>query len=180
MAGPANGITVGATIDYLVATLTTGATITDGYGRVTVIPPISTVNQYVEVADNMPTTSDGAWVIVGRQSVEDGSVGAGELQYLELGGVHIEETYTVAVICKVVLDSGSQQDARNQVIALFNHLVRLLHADPGLGGIIRSGRVALASRYALGQTQDLADMGAGGTVTAEIHSNLEVTNSFIP
>ena len=179
MASPAGdrlmGTSIGAAIDYLVAGLTNGKTV----GAVT-IPPLTSINPVVEVADNLPQTASGVWVIIGRTDTTAGTAGTGTNTYVELGATRIEEQYTLPGLVYVETSGPGQKAARDAAIALYDGVVRLVHADPTLGGLLERGRVGLVSSLGLTQTDDDHDAAGAGGVVAQIHFDLQIQNTYIP
>lgn len=160
------GTSIGAAIDYLVAGLP---------ARLALIEPM------VIVADNWPDKESRSFVVIGHTSPDSGAAADGEDQYLELGALRVEESYSIACYVDVIRNGPAQKPARDAAIALFDGVVAFVHADMTLGGLITRGRFAMASKVQLSQTQDVTDTGEAGLLRrAVISFEIAVHNSYIP
>jgi hypothetical protein len=159
------GTSIGRVIDYLVAGLA---------GPLTALDPLA------RVVDNQPNADSESWVVIGRASDEQATVGNAETVYTELGAGRIEESYTLPGYVQVYRSGPSQKPARDAAIVLFDGIVKFVYADPTLGGIITRGRVGVVSRMSLTQTQDDDDTGGGDLRLAAIEFELAIKNSYIP
>lgn len=159
------GTSIGAVIDYLVAGLPA---------------PLAAIDPLVRVVDNQPNADSDSWVNVGRSADDHGAAGDPENVYTELGAGRIEETYTLPGYVQVYRPGPAQKPARDAAIALIDGIVRFVHADPTLGGILTRGRVGIMSRLSLTQTEDDDDTGGGDLRLALIGFELTIRNTYIP
>lgn len=174
------GSSFGQAIDYLLTVCRAGFTGTDPYGAALAIPSLLTIEPTADVADNLPDTQSGVWVVIGRTGPTDDSGTNATAAYEVLGRQRITESYEIGVEFVVYGDGPDQKPVRDRVIALFDGFVKLVWADPTLGGVLQQGRVGLVSRYTYSQPQAGADQNAGALMVASIAATLTINNSYIP
>lgn len=176
------GTSIGAAIDHLVTTFTNGFTGTDIYQNPLTVPSLPSINSTVEVVAVSPTTDDGCWVVVGRSDFQSESQIAATAQYQVLGRQRIEESYSLPCFILVFGQGPDWGPVRDQALALFDGAIKLVWADPTLGGILQDGRISLVDQFHLEQydptTEDTTSSGAA--VGASVSFSLQVENSYIP
>lgn len=160
------GTVIGAAIDYLVNGLP---------GVLTPIDPI------VYVADNEPAYQTQSLVVVGRQGPQSGVAANGADEYRELGAARLDEAWSLDLYIQCFRPGPAQKPARDAVLALYDGLIKFLHSDPTLDGIVLMGRYAQVGRTQLTQTQDDADTGTSGDLRmAQISLEIAIPNTYIP
>lgn len=176
------GTSIGAAIDYLVGIFGSGFTGTDIYGHALTVPALSTINAGVEVADTFPSTDGGVWVIVGRSAADVESQVVAQAQYQVLGRQRITESYELPGWVGVYGAGPDQKTTRDQCLALFDGVTKLVWADPTLGGVLQDGRISLVSQFTLDQPDEPSDSStsSGGGVAASVSFGLQVENSYVP
>jgi hypothetical protein len=107
-----------------------------------------------------------------------GRSGTGTASTRSLGGERIEEDYTLPCFVHVILDGSVQKPARDAAIALFDGIVRVVHADPTLGGISREGPVGLASPAVVDADAERRRHRGGDRDAAT--SSIDIHNTYIP
>lgn len=170
------GTSMGAAIDYVLASLRSGVTTPDGV----VVPPLTAVDPSAAVYDNTPASTSETQVVVGRTSPDSGAAGDVDWEYTTLGAARIEESYTIPGYIAVWRPGPDQKPARDAAIALTDGVVRLIHADPTLGLLLQMGRIARVAKVVLHQTQDDEDTAGGGYMYACVDFELAVQNTYIP
>jgi hypothetical protein len=176
------GTSIGAAIDHIITVCQDGYTGLDATGRTQLtIPPLSTIAPSVEVADNYAEQSDGPWVIIGRASADEDSDLSAQAQYDVLGQQRISETYSIPGVIIVYGDGGTQKPVRDQAIALFDGVVKLIWADPTLGGVLDQGRIGILSQFTLTQStpQQNGSTSAAG-LSAEVSFQVQISNTYRP
>ena len=173
---------IGAAIDYLVGIFTTGFVGKDIYGNPLTVPALSTINPLVEVADNIPQTDSGAWVVVGRSDPGTESQVSATAQYQVLGRQRITESYQLPGMILVYGSGPDQKTTRDAALALFAGVNKLVWADPTLGGVLQDGRIGMVAGFTFSQPDDPTDSStsSGGGVAASVAFDLQVENSYIP
>lgn len=176
------GTTIGATIDYLVNRFTNGFTGTDPYRAALVVPALSTIDPLVEVANVSPVTGSGSWLIVGRADLGSESEVSATAQYQVLGRQRISEAYSVPCMILVFGSGPDWSTVRDTALALFDGAVKIVWADPSLGGILQQGRIGVVDQFSLTQYDPSTDdaSSSGAAVGAAVSFALQVENSYIP
>jgi hypothetical protein len=160
------GTSIGAALDYLIDELPSA---------------LGAIVPEVVVADGWPEQISDSYVVIGRTNVEDASAADGNLEWIYVGQGRIEETYQLPGYIECTRPGPSQKPARQAVLDLWDGLVKFIHDDPSLGGLIDSGRVALPSMLSLGQTADAGDTGASGQERrAVLPFEIRVQHTYIP
>ena len=180
-AGRLMGTSIAAAIDYLVTNLRSGRTVQHPlYGQL-VVPALNTIDPNVEVADNFLTSTDSPWVAVGRTTLDDDNGVDADAQYLVLGAQEIEESYTIPVLVMVEQDGTDQKTCRDAAVALYDGIVRLVWADPSLGGLLRRGRIAMVSNLAMTQPPPNPDSGtaSGAAVSTTVSLSIQIKNTYL-
>lgn len=176
------GTSIGSVIDHLVNLFTHGYDGQDLYEQPLTVPPLTAINRKVEVADTRPTKSGGVWVIVGRQSVEQESEITAQAAYQVLGRQRISESYTLPGHVLVYGPGPDPKPVRDTAIALFDGVVKLIWADPTLGGVLQDGRIGMVSEFSFGQPDpDTGDqVSSGAALAAVVTFGIQIENSYIP
>ncbi len=176
------GTSIGGAIDYLVRIFGSGFTGKDIYGNALTVPALSAINPLVEVADNIPLTDSGAWVVVGRHDPQSESQVTASASYQILGRQRITEQYELPGVILVYGSGPDQKTVRDQCLALHDGVVKLVWADPTLGGVLVDGRIGFVSQFTFSQPDDPTDSStsSGGGVAATMSFGLQVENSYVP
>ena len=160
------GTSVGAAIDYIVATLT---------------PAVIAVDPAAIVVDNDPMFSSQSIVVIGRTDPENAMAGDGSQMIINLGALERQEDYVIPCFISVYRQGPAQKPARDAAIALFDATAHMIAADVTLGNLLRKGRRAEIARMQLVQTRDSNDTGdAGAMRLAIIVFDIHVTNTYVP
>ena len=160
------GTSVGAAIDYIVATLT---------------PAVLAVDATAIVVDNDPMFSSQSIVVIGRTDPENAMAGDGSQMIVSLGALERQEDYVIPCFISVYRQGPAQKPARDAAIALFDATAHMIAADVTLGNLLRKGRRAEIARMQLVQTRDSNDTGdAGAMRLAIIVFDIHVTNTYVP
>ena len=118
------GTSVGAAIDYIVATLT---------------PAVIAIDATAVVVDNDPTFSSTSMVVIGRTEPENAMAADGSQMIINLGAQERQEDYNIPCFISVYRQGPAQKPARDAAIALFDATAHLIAADVTLGGLLRKG-----------------------------------------
>ena len=160
------GTSVGAAIDYIVATLT---------------PAVLAVDATAIVVDNDPMFSSSSIVVIGRTDPENAMAGDGSQMIVSLGALERQEDYVIPCFISVYRQGPAQKPARDAAIALFDATAHMIAADVTLGNLLRKGRRAEIARMQLVQTRDSNDTGdAGAMRLAIIVFDIHVMNTYVP
>lgn len=170
------GTTIGAAIDYLVGIFENGLT------SPVVVPALTTIDPDAVVGDVFPDEAGNVLIVVGRANDQADSEIAATAQYQVLGAQRISEAYRLPVHIVVTGEGPAYKSVRDQALALFDGVTKLVWADPTLGGILQNGRVGVVSEFVL--TQPDAPTGeqfaSGSGVSASVSLAVEIQNSYIP
>lgn len=160
------GTSIGQVIDWLVTALPA---------------PARQVAADVEVADYAATTATKTYVYVGRQNIDDDESTAGELTYGALGKQRLDEAYTIPICIDVARNGPAYKPARDVALALLDVVVKTIHDDLTLGGIVQNGRIAQISNPELHQAP-IRDGDGNDTALrrATVLLTLAVQNTYTP
>jgi hypothetical protein len=176
------GTSIGQAIDYLVTLFGTGYTGPNIYQQTITVPSLTSIEPDVIIADTRPDDSGDVYVIVGRQSDQADSELTASAAYQVLGRQRITESYVLPGHI-LVLDQGPEQKpVRDRALALLDGVIKLVWADPTMGGILQDGRIGMVSEFTLSQPDSSTESqaSAGGGVAASVSFGIQVENSYVP
>jgi hypothetical protein len=160
------GTSMGAAIDWLVATLPEA---------------IAAIDPSAVVVDNEPAVTAQSLVVIGRTEPENALAADGTQLIVVLGANRREEEYLIPCFVSVYRPGPAQKPARDAALALFDAVAHLVASDPTLGGVLLQGRSAYIEKAQLVQTRDAADTGAAGAMRLAIVAfDIHCKNHYIP
>lgn len=176
------GTSIGQAIDYLVTLFGSGYDGTDIYGNALTVPALTTFEEDVIIRDTRPQDSGDVYVIVGRQSDQADSEMTANAAYQVLGRQRITESYTLPGHILVLGDGPDQKPVRDRCLALLDGVIKLVWADPTMGGVLQDGRIGMVSQFTLTQPDSSTESqaSAGGGVAASVSFGIQVENSYVP
>jgi hypothetical protein len=155
------GSSIGKVFDYLVTGL---------------LPKAQAIAPGVEVADDLPQAYTDDLIVIGRESPESTDSGSPALVYGALGQTRLDESYIVPGHVYAVRPGPGVKDARDAAVALLDVVIKFVHTDPTLGGLLN--RRAELGQMTLTQSGDPGDTGA--EAWCSISFGIAVTNTYIP
>lgn len=150
------GTAMGAVFEYLVTQLPA---------------PLAAVDPSAVVADGWVNDVADHLFVVGRNAPDTPEAEAGLDGFILLGGMQMDEEFTVPCYIDCWAGGDDQATVRNAAIALFDAFVAFLKADLTLGGALKGGYYAELTSHTVIQTNDPDEAAAGRrcVITFSLH-----------